>query len=333
MPTSHEVAEKAGVSSTTVSHVINQTRFVSPDTVKRVQDVMSDLGYRPNSLARSLRRGETHSIGLILPDSSNPFFAEVTHAIEAEAFLKGYSLILCNTDGDINKERRYTDVLYNKQIDGIIFMAAGDDTASLQELLKQGLPTVVVDRELDTLDVDSVISDNFQSGYLAATHFIEGGHEKIAIIRGPSNLTPSAKRVTGFCQALQDANISFDSDYLLEGDFHPKSGYFAAKKLLSLGKPPTAIFVCNDLMAMGVLRAVHEAGLTVPENISIIGHDNIELASYTLPGLTTIAQQIEKIGSTAFQLLLDRIHDENAPVKKVVLPNFLIERHSTRSLL
>jgi LacI family transcriptional regulator len=327
-----EVAEKANVSVTTVSHVVNQTRFVAPETEARVRQTMIDLNYRPNSLARSLRRGETKTIGLILPDSANPFFAESARLLEDFAFQQSYSLILCNSNGKLEKERRYTEVLFNKQVDGIIFMAAGDDTQSLQELIDRQLPVVVVDRILDHMDVDAVISDNLQSGRMAARYLIENGHSRISIIRGPSNVNPSAQRVTGFKQAMMEAGLSVDAEFEASGDFHPESGYRAARSLLQLSPPPTAIFACNDLMAIGALKAIREAGLSVPEDISLIGHDDIEMASYIQPALTTISQPVEELAATAIKLLLERIEQPGLAPRRILLPNRLIVRQSTRRI-
>ena len=332
MATIREVAQKAGVSVTTVSHVINQTRFVSQDAEKRVLSAMQQLNYRPNTLARSLRRGETHTIGLMVPDSANPYFAEVARIIEEKAFRASYSTILCNSDNDLEKERRYTEVLINKQVDGIIFMACGDDIVSLKELVDRHMPAVIVDRLLDNLDVDSVVSDNFQGGYLATQHLIESSHRNIAIIRGPSNVTPSARRFDGYLQALKDYNLPLQENLIKSGNFHPPSGYHAARELFNQSVKPDAIFACNDLMAIGALHAAYEKDLSVPEQISIIGYDNIELSLFTQPALTTIAQPIQAIADRAVQLLLERIiHPHNLP-KRETLSNQILIRSTTRSL-
>ena len=329
MITIREVAEKAGVSSTTVSHVINTTRFVSEETRQRVLSAMQELGYRPNYLARSLRRGETHTIGLILPDSSNPFFAEIAHSIEEVAFRQGYSLILCNTEGDLEKERRYVEVLSKKQVDGMIFVAAGEQTDSLQELLRLRTPLVIVDRDLsEHLDVDTVLTDNRQGGYQATRHMIDLGHRRIACITGPSNLTPSAERVSGYAGALAEAGLPVDERLILRGDFHPRSGGEATLHLLGLEEPPTAIFACNDLMAIGALSAANEAGYPVPDRLAVIGFDDIELASHTTPPLSTIAQPRAEISQTAINLLLERINEHSQPAQRILLPGKLVIRAS-----
>jgi len=333
MPTIREVAQKAGVSVTTVSHVVNQTRVVAEDTQKRVKQVMQELGYRPNVLARSLRRGETHTLGLVLPDSANSFFAEMAYAIENCAFERNYSLVLCNTSADPQKERLYSEVLFNKQVDGIIFVAAGDDTQSLQELLAHNLPVVVVDRHLENIPVDTVTSDNFQGGYLAAHHLIDLGQRDIAIIRGPSNISPSAARVTSSLQTFGEAGISIPAEWIVYGDFHAKSGYLAMQQLLSLPKKPGAVFACNDLMAIGAMRAIYEAGLRIPKDISLIGFDNIELAAYTYPPLTTIGQPIQQLAEIAISTLLQRIQTPESVCQRITLPNELIIRQSTRRIV
>lgn len=329
MPTIREVAEKAGVSPTTVSHVINQTRFVSPEVRERVQRAMKELGYRPNALARSLRRGETLTLGLILPDSANPFFAEVGRAIESAAFAQGYSVILCNTEGDLEKERLYTRVLCDKQVDGMIFVAAGDQAGSLHELLERELPVVVVDRDLGDVEVNAVLTDNLDGGYRATRHLIEKGHRRIGCITGPSHLTPSAERVTGYRQALREAGLPIDETLILRGDFHPASGRAAARAMLQRNEPPTAIFACNDLMAIGALQAAVELGLRVPEDLAIVGYDDIELASFSIPALTTIAQPKVEIGQRAVETLLQHIADRSLPATRTVLPVSLILRQSS----
>ena len=330
MPTIRQVAEKAGVSPTTVSHVINQTRFVSPEKRERVLAAMIELGYRPNALARSLRRGETHTIGLILPDSANPFFAEVGRSIEDAAFNLGYNVILCNSEGDLNKEILYVDVLSKKQVDGIIFVASGDQADSLKPLLIQSTPVVVVDRDLPEVAVDAVLTDNLNGGYLATQHLVELGHRRIACISGLSNLTPSAQRVVGYRTALLDAGLPVDENLIEQGDFHPESGRQATIHLLCLPEPPTALFVCNDLMAIGALCAAAEVGRHIPGDLAIVGFDDIDLASYTVPSLTTVAQPKTEIGRRAVQMLIDRIADKSRPVHRELLPAKLMVRQTSR---
>lgn len=330
MPTIKEVAEKASVSPTTVSHVINQTRFVSEDVRARVMAAMDELGYQPNALARSLRRGQTFTIGLILPDSANPFFAEIGHYIESDAFVSNYNVILCNTEGDLEKEKVYVDVLIKKQVDGIIFVAAGDRPDSLYPLLRRKLPVVLIDRNLPEIqeDIDSVFTNNYEGGYRITRHLLDLGHQRIGCIGGPTYLTPSAERLVGYRDALQEAGIAFDEKLIRRGDFHPESGRVAATQLLMQPAPPTAIFAFNDLMAIGVLRAASELGRRVPHDLAVVGFDDIELARFTAPALTTIAQPKMEMGKKAVELLVERMHNHDLPTRTELLPTKLIIRES-----
>lgn len=331
MPTIREVAEHAQVSVTTVSHVINNTRFVSEAVRERVQHAMRELGYRPNSLARSLRRGETRTLGLVLPDSANPYFAEMARAVENAAFAQGYSVIISNTDDDPAKEMHYVAVLTAKQVDGIIFIATGETGNSLTQLSRSGPPVVLVDRNLHEVQLDSVLADNQHGGYLAGKYLIESGCRRLACIAGPSSVTPSAQRVTGFRQALEEAGLDCRQEWILRGDFHPSSGYDAALQLLTGRDLPDGIFACNDLMAIGALRAIVERGYKIPQDVSLVGYDDIELASFASPPLTTIVQPKAEMAAGALRLLLERINNSDHPTQSLVLPTRLVQRQSTRS--
>ena len=260
MATIREVAESAGVSYATVSHVINNTRLVSQETRERVLAAMDALNYRPNALARSLRQGKTNTLGLVLPDSANPFFAEISRSIEDEAFKKGYSVFLCNTELDIQRELFYVDVLSKKQVDGIIFVAAGDQADSLDFLRSRNMPVVLIDRDLPNVEVDAVLSDNQLGGFLATRHLLSLGHTRIACIAGPSSITPSAERIIGYRRALEEVGLSYDESLILRGDYHAQSGMEITHSILQMEPRPTAIFALNDLMALGALRAAAEAG-------------------------------------------------------------------------
>ena len=292
---------------------------------------MSELGYRPNSLARSLRRGETRTLGLVLPDSANPYFAEMARAVENAAYAQGYSVIISNTDDDPAKEMHYVTVLTAKQVDGIIFIASGELGVSLSPLSKSGPPIVLVDRNLSEVELDSVMADNHRGGYLATRHLIESGCRRLACIAGPSTVTPSAQRVTGFKQALDEAGLDCPPAWIVRGDFHASSGYEAAQRLLAAPPHPDGIFACNDLMAIGALRAALERNCRVPQDVSVVGYDDIELASYAYPSLTTIAQPKVEMAAQAVHLLLQRINNADQPTQSQVLPTHLVQRQSTRS--
>jgi LacI family transcriptional regulator len=332
MATIRDVAESAGVSYATVSHVINNTRLVSPETRQRVLAAMDALNYRPNALARSLRQGKTHTLGLVLPDSANPFFAEISRSIEDEAFKKGYSVFLCNTELDTQRELFYVDVLSKKQVDGIIFVAAGDQADSLDFLVQRNMPVVMIDRSVPNVEVDAVLTDNQLGGFLATRHLIELGHRRIACIAGPSSITPSAERIIGYRRALEEAGLSYDESLIMRGDYHAQSGMEITHALLKMSPRPTAIFALNDLMALGALRAAAEAGCSVPGDLAVVGYDDLEIAHFTNPPLTTIAQPKKEIGVQAVNLLVDRMIRRNNPPSRLLLPPELIVRRSTQAL-
>jgi len=318
MATIREVAESAGVSYATVSHVINNTRVVTQETRERVLAAMSSLNYHPNALARSLRQGKTNTMGLVLPDSANPFFAEISRSIEDAAFKKGYSVFLCNTELDTQRELFYVDVLSKKQVDGIIFVAAGDQADSLDFLLRQNMSVVMIDRDLANVQVDAVLTDHQLGGFLATQHLIKLGHERIACIAGPSSITPSAERIIGYRKALEQAGLRCDETLIIRGDYHPQSGMDIMQSILQMSPRPTAIFALNDLMALGALRAAAEAGCSIPNDLAIVGYDDLELARFTNPPLTTIAQPKKEIGAQAVNLLVDRISRKGGPPSRVV---------------
>jgi len=333
MTTIREVAESAGVSYATVSHVINNTRLVSPETRDRVLAAMDALNYRPNALARSLRQGKTNTIGLVLPDSANPFFAEISRSIEDEAFRKGYSVFLCNTELDMQREMFYVDVLSKKQVDGIIFVAAGDQAGALDFLLQRGMPVVMIDRDVPNVEADAVLTDHELGGFIATRHLLELGHTRIACIAGPSSITPSAERITGYRKALSQAGIALEERLIIRGDYHAQSGMDITHTLLKMDPRPTAIFALNDLMALGALRAAAEAGFSVPRDLAVVGYDDLEIAHFTNPPLTTIAQPKKEIGAQAVNLLVDRMSHKNRLPCRLVLPPELLIRRSTQPVL
>jgi len=324
-----DVAERARVSVTTVSHVVNETRPVSDGLRERVLAAIEELDYQPNVLARSLRRGKTHTIGMIVPDSANPFFAAVARGIEDTSFENSHSLILCNSDGDLEKELLYTDVLVEKQVDGILFVAAGVSTEHINALQARRIPVVLVDRDIPDVAVDSVLTDNARGGWLATHHLIELGHRRIGCIAGPSDLTPSADRVTGYSQALAECDVSVDQALVAKGDFQYESGYQAARQLLAMDDPPTAVFACNDLMAVGVIAAAVEMGFQVPADLSVVGFDDVRLASFANPPLTTIVQPKHDMGVIAAKMLLERMRDLDMPPRRKTFDTRLLVRRST----
>ena len=341
MTTIKDVAERAGVSTTTVSHVINQTRYVSEELTQRVHSAMEELDYQPNLLASSLRSGESKIIGLIIPDISNQFFSDISRKIEDNVLRHGYSVIMCNTDDDIDKEKRYIDILIAKQVDGIVFISAGDETKSLRKSIEKRIPIVVADRDIENQKVNTVIVDNFIGGYEATKYLMSLGHRRIGFISGPSEISPSYERYEGYKKALLESNLIADPSLFVQGDFRYQGGERAMKKLLALKPTPTAVFACNDMMAIGAIRTAYNQNLNVPDDISIIGFDNIPLSKATFPALTTMAQPTEEMAFQIIEILVELINYlgnrekreiENFDYRKVILKTDLIVRDSCKEI-
>jgi LacI family transcriptional regulator len=336
-PTIEDVAGRAGVSISTVSRVVNQSVPVDPATEARVREAIDELGYRPNLLARSFRRQVTQTIGLLVPDNSNPFFAEVARAIEDAGFASGYSVVLCNSDLSEVKQDTYVDVLLAKRVDGLILISTGfippeSGIELMSRVSDAGVPCVVVDRDLGDLPFDQVLVDNHQGGYLAGQYLLQLGHRRIACVAGHRDLAPSAGRIAGFLQALTAAELSGPDAALVSGNGHYEGGIAAAQELLAKGADFTAVFAFNDLMAIGVIAALQRAGRRVPDDVSVIGFDNILQTAAMFPAVTTIAQPTAELGRRSVELLLERIKNKEAPPQRLVLSTKLIERESCRPI-
>jgi LacI family transcriptional regulator len=329
-----DIARRAGVSTSTVSRVINRSVPVDPATEAQVREAIRALHYRPNLLARSFRQRVTHTIGLLVPDNSNPFFAELARAIEDIGFNEQYNVILCNSDLSETKQSHYIDVLLDKRVDGIILTSSGlisgetavDTAARIREAQ---VPFVLIDRDLGEYPVDQVLVDNHQGGALAARHLTGLGHRRIACVVGPSDLTPSAGRIAGFRGALAEAGIDLPDELVVQGDGRHAGGSAAARTLLRREVEFSAIFAFNDVMAAGVIGELQRAGLRVPGDVSVIGFDDIPIASAIYPSVTTIAQPIPEMARLGVELLLRRIRGPDAPFERYILPTRLIPREST----
>jgi len=332
MATIKDVALRAGVSVTTVSHVVNDTRHVSAKGRERVEEAIRELGYVPNAMARSLKSNTTSTLGMLIPNSSNPYFAEIVRIVEDRCFGAGYTLVLCNTDDEPRRQSVYLQVLAERRIDGLIVVStgAGDDDSLVTQLHGLRIPTVLVDREIADPACDLVETAHMQGGLLAVRHQLSLGHKRIACIGGPVGVMPSEQRIEGWRMALAEAGTAPNADALLwRGGFTSQGGYEAMHAILRTEEAPSAVFVCNDLMAIGALRAAHESGVRVPDELSIVGFDDIELSAYTSPPLTTVAQPKERIGALAVDMLLERVGGKRRDARKVVLQPELRVRAST----
>jgi LacI family transcriptional regulator len=329
MTTIRDVAERAGVSTTTVSHVLNETRRVDESTAARVRAAIAELGYRPNALARSMRRGRTHTVGVVLPDIANPFFGDLARWLEDALFEAGYSAIICNSDGQAQKEARYLDVLLSKKVDGLVLIAASQPSEQLRHLVDVGPPIVIVDRELDDLPVSQVMVANHDGGMQAGRHLLELGHRIVGVIAGPRQLGTSAKRLEGFRAAFQAAGVAIPPRRVVRADFRAGGGRAAMERLLALRTPPSAVFAENDLMALGAVAAAQAAGLEVPQDLSVVGFDGIDFGAAVAPPLTTVVQRTTAIAATAVELLLAHLADSGLAPRMLELPVSLATRGST----
>lgn len=330
MASIRDVAELAGVSTATVSHVINGTRYVSPELTERVQAVLLELNYQPDAVARSLRRRETLTIGLLVPSLEIPFFASVAYSIERVAAEHGYNIILCNSEWQVETEAQHLQSLLARQVDGLICISAKMNVAGIAPFIDAGTPVVMFERQMPGISLDAVGIDNVKGAYKATRHLLGLGHRRIAAITGMNISTVSERRLLGYRQALEDAGLPFNPDYVFHGDYLPETGAKAVGHFLSLPEKPTAVFAFNDLMALGALQSLHERGLSAPEQMAIIGFDGIAISQYSSPALTTVRQPLNRMGRTAVELLLQRIRGEGPKEAQYIeLEPELVIRSST----
>ncbi len=329
MATIKDVAALAGISYTTVSHVLNNSRPVSDQVRVKVEAAIRQLDYVPSAVARSLKAKSTSTIGLLIPNGVNPYFAELARGIEDYCERNGFCVILCNCDDNADKQRGYLRVLLEKRVDGLIVSSVGGDPGLDGGLAGVRTPMVVVDRELEGIDADLVRIDHELGGYLATRHLLDLGHRHIACIHGPAQTSVARLRLQGYERAMAEAGIHVDPHWVIESDYTSPGGYQAAVSLLA-GEPPTAIFAGNDMIGIGVLRAAAERNVRVPRDLSVVGFDDIEMSRYVYPALTTVGQSIVSLGESAAQMLLRRITGvfEDATEQRVVAPSIVL-REST----
>lgn len=329
-----DVAARAGVSFTTVSHVLNGTRRVSEPSRQRVERAVAELGYVPSALARSLKTSETHVLGVLVPNITNPFFAELMRGVEDAARGQGYSVFLCNCDDDPARQLGYVQSLLARRVDGLLLANSAAEASTVSGALRQTpVPTVVVDRAVAGLDADLVRLDNTGGARLATEHLLGLGHRHIACLAGPLAFEVSRARVAGWREALAAAGITPAPGWLVEGPYSPAQGHAATLGLLTHHPEITAICAGNDLLGIGALRAAAERGVAVPRQLSVIGFDGIELGGFVHPGLSSVGEDIRAIGERAAAVLIERIRRsasrQPSPLRELVVTPALILREST----
>jgi len=329
MATIKDVADKAGVSVATVSHVINDTRYVSSELTERVNEAMDEIGYHPNAVARSLKTNKTQTIGLIASDLSNPFFSTLLRGVEDRALEEDYSVIVCNTDETLDKERLYIDVLTQQKIDGLLIAPTGKDDEDLLNLQERGVSIVFIDREIKGIEADAVLSDNVTGASTAIRHLVQLGHKRIGIILGLESVSTTRERLRGYKNVLKEKGIGYDPNLVKRGFSQVAGGIEATAELLDLSNSPSAIFSANNLMTIGAMKEIQRRDYSCPEEISLVGFDDFEWASTFKPKLTTIAQAPYEIGKKATDALLNRIEGCSGEAKEIRIPTELKVREST----
>jgi LacI family transcriptional regulator len=328
MTTIQDVAKRAGVAPMTVSRVINNSGYASTDVRERVLAAISDLGYVPNTLARSLRIRRTHTIALILTDITNPFFTTIARGVEDAANAAGYTVIFGNTDESEEKEARYLDMIQQKRVDGILLVPAGGSEQPVENIRQVGTPLVVIDRRIPGEKVDVVRCDTEAGAYQLTRMLLDLGHHQIAMLTGPATVSTAEDRAAGFRRAMQEAGET--APLVLYGSFTQDSGYANARKALVMPIRCTAMIAANNFIAIGALKAIRAAELEVPEDVAMMGFDDLPSAMVIEPFLTVAVQPAYEMGHRAAELLISRLNgDEISPPQEILLPLDLVIRQSS----
>ncbi|MGN7416537.1 LacI family DNA-binding transcriptional regulator [Paenibacillus sp. SAF-068] len=331
--TIYDIAREAGVSIATVSQVINGKGKISEKRRAEIMEIMERLHYQPSAIAAALTGKQTYTLGLLVPDISNPYFAELARAVEDRSRQLGYSVVICSTDNKDERVERYLNLLQQKRVDGMMIGTGIDNADILSPLLQQSIPVALIARHMPSLSVHTVTIDDILGGALAAEHLLELGHTHVAVLSEPSKVSSSQERVRGFRETLNKAGHTLEPNQIRASAADLSSAKKEALLLLGESNHPTGLFCCNDIQAIGALQAAKELGLRVPEDVSIIGFDNTILASVTSPPLTTVAQPIEELGHRAVDLLIDELKDEQKEPQKIVLKPELVIRESAGRVL
>ena len=328
-PTIYDVAREAGVSTATVSRALNGTGRIAPATREAIEQAVERLDYRPNTIARSLVTKSTQTIAFLLPDITNPFYASLVSGIQQIALASGHTMLLCTTGGDAEREAEYLSLLRAKQVDGALVDGLVLPPERIAEFVEDGFPIVCLDRDVRSQSVPLVQVDNHRGARLAVDHLVGLGHVRIAHLTGAPELGISGERLAGYHAALGAAKVPFDPGLVRAGHFSEDGGYDATHALLESGARFTGVFAANDLSAIGALAALREAGLTVPDDVSVVGFDDLRLSARTAPPLTTVRQPAVEIAQRATQILVALIAGRRVRKLRYLLEPALVVRSST----
>jgi LacI family transcriptional regulator len=334
MPTIREVAKRAGVAPITVSRVINESGYVSQGVRERVEKAIAELHYIPNALGTSLRSSQTHILALILSDITNPFWTTLARGVEDAANESGYYVVLCNTDESQAKLDQYVNVMLKKRVDGFLLVPADDTPHTIQTIIRQAVPLVVLDRQVPGQAADIVRGDSESGAYQLTRHLLEQGHRHIAVIAGQRHVTTSIDRVDGYRRAMQEAGLKVEETQIYWGKYDQSHGYNATQQMLKSSPRPTALVTGNNFIAVGAMHALRGAGIQVPQGMAIVTFDDFPTDLTIDPFLTSAAQPAYEMGYRATQLLLARVLEHNSdPCQEIIFPVEIIIRDSSRYAL
>ena len=326
--TIRDIAEKAGVSINTVSRALNNKPDISEETRRKILKIAQELGYVKNATASSLRSKQTNIVGVIIADSANPFYAEVLKGIEAASRKYGYQIMLMNTERIYENEEKAIEVLLQRRVDGLLITPVQDKSDDIRALIERKVPFVIVGRHFEELEVDEIHSDEVKGGYLATRHLIERGRKNIIMISGYLFKSAAYMRLEGYRKALKEYGIPFSEKMIIETDIDIESGYRAMREAIEKGLEFDAVFCYNDLLAFGVIKALKECGYRIPEDVAVVGYDDIVYSSFVCPSLTTVRIKKFEMGFEAFMMLLQRLKGRRKRRKRVILDVELVVRES-----
>jgi len=307
-----DVARLAGVSTATTSRALSGRGFVSPELREKVLSAAKALNYTPNGLARSMSMRRTHTLGLVVSDVTNPFFTAIARSVEDAGQERGYSVVLCNTDGDADKESAYLTMLHEKRVDGILLSTTGKATRQIRSAVEAGIRMVLIDREAPGLDIPFVSAESRTGMYEAGQYLLGLGHRRIGVITGDPDVPTARARLDGLLDAMRQAGIEADPELILPGDFSEAGGRRAGRQLLTHPQPPTAIVSCNNLMTSGLLFSLRDTNKRFPHDVSILGFDDLPFFSLLEHPLTVVDQPTFEIGRVACHILLDILDGSEA---------------------
>lgn len=328
--TIYDVAREANVSMATVSRVVNNNPNVKPTTRKKVLETIKRLGYRPNAVARGLASKKTTTIGAIIPDISSIFFSELVRGIEDIATMYNYNIILSNSDQNKEKELRLINTMFEKQVDGVLFMGGNITEEHVEQFSTSNVPVVLAATHDETGKIPSVNIDYEEAGYEATKLFIDRGDKHPAIVTGQESIHSNVLKFEGYMRALNESGATINEDFIIKGDYSYDAGIKGIHKLLELDEKPTTVFVASDEMALGVIHGAQDKGYNVPEDIEVFGFNNTRLATMVRPTLSTVIQPMYDLGAVAMRLLTKYMDKEDVAESTVILPHRIVERNSTK---